>query len=335
MKLHRAVMLLLLAGGVITPGPAPAQGILYTVRGRVLDPDGAGVPGVEIILESPRRSVLTGQDGTFVMDSVPAGRRRLMARRIGYLAVNPPIEVPQPTRDNLQIVMLPLPQQLAPIDVKVQRRGIFGVVGDTGYHALPGTLVEVLGGRIADTTDDHGRFAFPELKDAQYMVRFSREGYYGRLITVDLYKEGRDLSVFLNEYRRGRDWVNSIEASVALSDLAIRLATEFRRFRMTREELERFGTSALCDIPKLRSVVGDHPNVILRGSVWYRNASLCGWNADQLDLIEWGGDPCREAWKSIAEVLELRCGASRGMSINNSRRMGSRGSGYVVLWPRN
>jgi hypothetical protein len=324
---------LLLAASVSGALPLAAQGMTYTIRGRVLDLEGAAIQGVELILEDPRLSVLTGADGGFLIEGVPSGRRKLTARRIGFLPVNPVVLVPQGPRDSLRIYMIPLPQQLAPIDVTVERKGIYGVVGDTGYHALPGTLVEVLGGRIADTTDERGRFAFPDLRDGQYMLRFSQVGYYGRLLTVDLYKKGRDFSVILDEYRKGRDWVNSLEANAALADLSVRLATEFRRFRMTREELTRYGSAALCDIPKIRSVLGREPHIILRGSVWYRNASLCGWNADQLDMLEWGVDPCREAWRSVADVLGLGCGATRGQSI--MMRRSDQNRGYVVLWPRN
>lgn len=327
-------MLLVLFGSAGVVARAEAQRELYTIRGYVKDADGVAVSDVEIILDTPRRSVKTGSNGYFLMDSVPAGKRRLMARRIGYLAVNPPIVVPQLEGDTLQIVMLQLAQMLAPIVVEVERKGIYGVVGDTGYHALPGTLVEVLGARIADTTDERGRFAFTDLKEKQYMLRFSRVGYYGRLLTVDLGKKGREFSIFLTEYRQGsKDWANSLEANGALADLGVRLAMEPRRYRMTREELDRYGSMAVCDIPRIRSQVGQDPNIILRGSTWYRTATLCGWNADQLDLLEWGGDPCKEAWKSIADVLGLYCGPQRQSSLYGNAP--GRRKGYVVLWPRN
>jgi hypothetical protein len=79
-------------------------------------------------------------------------------------------------------------------------------------------------------------------------------------------------------------------------------------------------------------MVGDDPNVILRGSIWYRNSSLCGWSADQMDLLEYGVDPCREAWRSVADVLGMRCGPQRGVSIMMGPQ--SRRGSYVVMWPR-
>ena len=72
-------------------------------------------------------------------------------------------------------------------------------------------------------------------------------------------------------------------------------------------------------------MMGEEPNVILRGATWYRNASLCGWNADQIDLLEWGSDPCKEAWKSIADLLGIYCGPQRQSSLY-AAAPGSRGT---------
>lgn len=323
-----------LLGLILILGIAPrlqAQRQLHTVRGVVKDTEGAAVPDVEILLESPRRGARSDAAGRFVLDSVPQGERRLLVRRIGYLALNYTVTVPQAPADTLRFIMLRLPQQLAPVDVVVERKGIYGVVGDTGYHALPGTLVEILGARIADTTDERGRFAFEKLKEQHYVLRVSRVGYFGRLISVDYTGRGRDFSVFLTEYSKGTfDWANSREAAIALPDLSIRLAMEPKRTRMTREELQRFGTMALCDIPRIRAQAGADPDIILRGSTWFRNADLCAWSADQLDLVEWGPDPCKEAWKSIADVLGAYCGPQRMTSLY--ARTPPKRKGYVVLW---
>jgi hypothetical protein len=158
-------------------------------------------------------------------------------------------------------------------------------------------------------------------------------GYLARLISVDLSKRGQEYSIFLSEYKRGNyDWANSVMAAGALADLSARLAMEPKRTRMTRKELERYGTMALCDIPRVRSVVGDDPNIIYQGNNWVRSANLCAFSADQLDLLEWGGDPCRESWKSIAEVLGIYCGPQRQISLYGNAP--GRRKAYVVVWPR-
>lgn len=336
----RAISVLGLLAATVVVAPAAAQREGYVVRGIIKDTDGKVIPGVEVGMESPRRLTQSDERGWFRLDSIPAGKRRLMLRRIGYLAVNPVVVVPILDTDTLEVIMMQVPQQLAPLEVEVTRKGIYGVVGDTAYHALPGTLVEILGARLADTTDAEGRFGFDDLKPRHYVLRVSRVGYYGRLISVD-HSKGRDLSIFLTEYRKGSyDWANSREAAQALPDLAIRLAMEPKRYRMTREELNRYGTTALCDIariraevyPRTRTTMGEEPNIILRGSTWYRNASLCGWSADQIDLVEWGRDPCKEAWKSIADILGVWCGPQRQTSLY-ANVPGARKS-YVVIWPR-
>ena len=330
--------------GLVLLGAAlahPVAGQSYLVRGIIRDTQGGAVSGAEVTLESPRRTATSNEQGFFALDEVPSGKRRLQVRRIGYLAVNPTVIVPQLEDDTLKVILMQLPQQLEPIDVVIQRKGIYGVVGDSAYRALPGTLVELLGAGIADTTDSTGRFGFEDLKERHYVLRFSRVGYYGRLISVDHTNRGREFSVFLTEYRRGSfDWANSREAGNALPDLATRLAMEPKRYRMTREELSRYGTMAICEIPRVRSQVyprtrsmmGEEPNILLRGSTWWKNASLCGWNADQIDLLEWGTDPCKEAWKSIADMLGIYCGPQRQSSLY-AQTPGLR-KPYVVIWPR-
>jgi hypothetical protein len=168
------------------------------------------------------------------------------------------------------------------------------------------------------------------------------------MVSVDLTKRGQEYSIFLEEWKPGlSDWSSSNEAAWAIPDLATRLATEPARNRMTRAELARYGTMALCDIPRLRAIVppsgrrraGDlesEANVVIRGRTWIKFASLCAWSADEFDLIEWGTDPCREAAKSIAEAMGVYCGpAARVVTIRGERPSLSGRGPYVVLWPRN
>src|SRR5688500_17330869 len=130
---------LLLAFGLAAPITAQRQ--LHTVRGLVKAAEGTPVAGVEIIVESPRRTTTTGPDGRIALHSVPEGTRRHMARRIGCTAVIPTFEVPQARGISLVMTILAAPQQLAPVVVEVERTAIYGVVGDTAYRALAGTLV--------------------------------------------------------------------------------------------------------------------------------------------------------------------------------------------------
>lgn len=313
-------------------GPLGAAAQSHSIRGHVRDTEGAPLAGVEVMVESPRRSTTTDAGGAFRIDSLSEGTRRLLVRRIGYLPMHPRVKVPQPAGDTLVITMLQAAQQLAPIVVMAERGGIRGVVGDTGYHALPGTIVEILGARAYQTTDSTGRFAFNDLKQGHYVMRVSREGYFARLLPIDLTREGQEFSILLEQYRPGvYDWGNTREAAIALPDLSARLAMEPKRTRMTRAELARYGTMPLCEIPRIRSLVGIEPRIIMRGFTWMRNADLCAWSADQIDLVEFGSDPCKESWKSIAEVLGMYCTGNRAVSLYATTP--ARRPSFVVLWP--
>jgi hypothetical protein len=335
--MSRQALSLAVLVSVMLPGALIAQ--VHSVRGLVRDTDGKPVQGVDVGLENGNRMTQTDAQGGFVLDSLPAGRRRLLVRRVGFLPVRPTITVPQAPDDTLAITILAFVQQLDPVVVEVTRSGISGVVGDTAYRALPGTLVEVIGARSHVYTDSTGRFVFEDLKRGQYVLRISRVGYLARLLPINLEKRGQEYSIFLHEHRPGlQDWANTNEAAGALEDLGIRLAMEPSRYRMTRAELARYGTMALCEIPLLRSQVilrnQAEPNVVLRGTTWLRYVTLCGWSADQLDLIEWGRDPCREAWKSIAAVLRVDCNANPGRIVTFYGTPPAGRGPYVVIWPR-
>lgn len=328
--LRLTLVVALLSG--VAAAPAWAQREVHTVRGVVRNADGTPVSGAEITLPSPHRVARTDSAGRFRLDSVPAGERRLRVRRIGYLSTNPLVAVPQSEGATLQVILLQIAQQLDPLVVAIDRRVIRGVVGDTGYRALPGTMVELLGSKHYMLTDSVGRFAFEELKPGTYMLRVSRMGYLARLIPMDVAGAGYDLSVFLREYRGGDfDWANSGEAPSALGDLSTRLAMEPKRTRMTRVELERYGSTALCDIPRLRVRGHPYPSILIRGATEIKNASLCQWDAEQIDLIEFGDDPCRESAKSIASRLGIWC--ARTQKTLYGTQPAAR-VGWVSIWPR-
>ena len=308
--------------------PLEAQRSLYQVHGVVRDVELAPVAGVQVLIAGGSRTTTTDARGRFMLDSVPEGKVRLTVRRVGYLALHPTITVPQSPDDKLQIILLPFAQQLEPIQVDVpRRRGISGVVGDTGYRALPGTTVELLGGRRQVRTDSVGRFVFDDLKPDHYMLRVARVGYRTRLIGVDLTGPGREYSIFMHELGPGRaEWADTRPAIWALEDLSLRLAMEPKRNRMTRDELARYGTMALCDIPRIRALVRDQATVLIRGSDRMFGADLCAWSADQMDLIEWGGNACR-AVGGVARALGNDCGPRGALR-------GRQQSGFVILWPR-
>jgi hypothetical protein len=318
---------IVIAAGVLVGQPLAAQQPLHLVRGVVKDTDMAPVAGVEVLIAGRSRSATTDAQGRFVLDSVPGGKVRLTVRRVGYLAIHPTVSVPQPPDETLEVILLPFAQQLEPLQVDIPRRAVSGVVGDTGYRAIPGATVELVGAKREVLTDSTGRFSFDDLKSGHYMLRVARAGYQTRVVGVDLTGAGRDYSIFMHKLRPGRvEWADSRQAIWALEGLSLRLSMEPKRNRMTRDELVRYGTTALCDIPRIRALVRDYPTVIMRGTDRLIGAELCGWSADQMDLIEWGGNACRVVG-GVAQAAGSGCGPRGALSARQQ-------SSFVILWPR-
>ena len=72
---------------------AAAQGT-GTVSGRVTTAEGATpVPGVAVILLGTTRGVVSDSAGRFTLGGVPAGSRRLQARRIGFVSADQTVQV--------------------------------------------------------------------------------------------------------------------------------------------------------------------------------------------------------------------------------------------------
>ena len=63
------------------------------VEGRVVDSAGRGVPAANVTVAGTRIGAASDRDGKFVIDSVPAGQRQVVVRRIGYAAQSVPVVV--------------------------------------------------------------------------------------------------------------------------------------------------------------------------------------------------------------------------------------------------
>lgn len=78
----------------LIPAVLFAQGV-GTVRGRVTDAAAnRGIADVQVTVSGTRLGVMTGQDGAYVLTSVPAGTRTISARRLGYQLATQTVTVP-------------------------------------------------------------------------------------------------------------------------------------------------------------------------------------------------------------------------------------------------
>ncbi|MGE0441015.1 MAG: carboxypeptidase regulatory-like domain-containing protein [Gemmatimonadales bacterium] len=316
--------------------PATLEAQRQSVRGVVRDTSGAPLEGAELVLGD--RSTLTDGLGQFRFDGLAPGRYTLVVRNLGYLPVRSRAIVVPEEPTELEFFMVPDDVRLPEIVVVADRLGIHGTVGDSGYHAAVGARVQVLGAGGGEVlTDSLGRFAFPEANKGTFVVRITMPGYGERRIPVELVdRGGRELAVrLLPATARPANRF----AELALEQLSLRLATSFRRQLVGRDELARYGSLALCNLPRVSRVAGTDPTIIVNGETVLRGVSLCAWQIDEIDLVEVGVEVCADASTTIAELLGVYCsGTTRSVpaaarSVYGAGSVG-RGGGFVVIWEK-
>lgn len=255
-----------------------------SIRGRVLDTGGRPVSGVEILLGGVSRTVTTGAAGRFIFDSLDAKEYNLTARLLGYRPARARVAVRAEGPTEVEIRLEEYPQVLDSVIVEGSRRGLYGVVGDSALQPIPGAKVEVFVGATSQRTDSAGRFGYPDIKPGDYLVSASFSGLAGRPRHVTVPRDGAiEVVMFLTPPDNQSDppgmrWV--------YHDLGMRLAFLPERFRLTRQELSRYGSRALCDIAQVRAVVADPLMIEIDGIRRLPMWSLCAFSADELAVVE-------------------------------------------------
>ncbi|GAB3533835.1 TonB-dependent receptor [Pontibacter brevis] len=123
-----------------------------TVTGRVVDENGAGLPGVTVLLKGTSTAAPTGADGSYQI-SVPGGEGTLSFTFIGYQ----PQDVPINGRSTINVSMAPDQKALEEVVVvgyqEVSRSELTSSVSSVGAKQLKdipvSTAAEALAGRLA------------------------------------------------------------------------------------------------------------------------------------------------------------------------------------------
>lgn len=106
--------------GVIACGTlVRAQGA--SVRGVVRDTLGLAIAGAEVTVEGGRGGTVSGEDGSYVLRGVEVGNRRLRVRRLGFRPAAMDIEVPADGLSAVDIQLVQVVQQLAPVAVLARK----------------------------------------------------------------------------------------------------------------------------------------------------------------------------------------------------------------------
>jgi hypothetical protein len=264
----------------------PAQEIpVRTIEGIVRAVGDSGAPVAGASVQIGRRSATTDPGGRFRIDSIPYGEQLVVIRGIGYQPVRTRISVYAGGQRAWEFFLPRSPFRLPDVAVEARRTGIYGVVTDVFQRPLAGAAVEVIGNRGGTrVTDSAGRFAFSDAVVGAYMVRARHAGYAERRVMLSVERgRGRELSIGLTA-GAGRQ-VSNAEAA-ALFDLRRALAFGLKRHRMVGEELERYGSLSVCDVPRVRALVGRVEVGVLNGERVLQPGELCTWNMDEVAMIQ-------------------------------------------------
>jgi len=112
------------------PHPHQANSAGSVVSGRVVDVHGAPLPGVDVILDSATRT-LTTPSGEFTLRGLASGSRALEFRKVGFQAVDVPVEFSTSKPASMAVTLNPAPPVLATIDVTASRQKALDRVGFT------------------------------------------------------------------------------------------------------------------------------------------------------------------------------------------------------------
>lgn len=329
---RRLSLVALLCAGASLGAQQPVQAITGVVR----DPNELPLAGAEVVLG--QRRTTTNTTGAFRIDSVPVGKHALTVRLIGFAPVHTIVAVVASEPSDLDLYLTPVAVRLPATIVEGRRTGIFGTVGDTAYRIADGARVQLLGPKHLEVlTDSLGKFAFSSVPRGSYIVRVTYPNYTERRILVDLEDgDGRELAILLSPSAERVMMADE----VAARDLGLRLGMSLKRERLTSHEMERLGAQSVCEMPQLKSEIGNSmTTVVLNGRMVYLEMpieGLCGWRTDEVELVEFGNNVCKEQTHTIADLLKVYCGpvAGRGpTSMGGSKGLPGRQS-YVVIWEK-
>lgn len=314
-----------------------AQGF-GSLTGSVRDTSGVPLAGAEIILATKR--AITTPQGSFRLDSVPVGDHLITIRLVGFVALRSTVSV---RRDisSYSYILRPAAQLLPTVYTEVSRQGIYGTVGDTALKSLAGVKVQIAGRHGGEAiTDSTGHFAFPAAVEGQYLLRAFLPGYEEERLFLELGKrEGVEVAMRLRSTRE----LLSRADELAVRDLGRRLEVNLPQDRLSGGYLQRYGSLSLCEVNSVASKVRVPPDsltIILNGTFILTKRSvrdLCSWRADEVELVEFGENVCRDATRSLVDLLNIWCsnftGKERGPRGKPIRTQ-PRGVPFVVIWEK-
>ncbi|HVZ49052.1 MAG TPA: carboxypeptidase-like regulatory domain-containing protein, partial [Gemmatimonadaceae bacterium] len=178
------------------PDPRPGKGV---VVGVVVDSMGRAVPGVTVYIDSRRRQVQTGDDGTFRFDGIRADTVTVATRKPGFFPEAKRVRM-GPDGASAIFPLVPRVTSLPAAITEGTASGLGGIVSDSALRPLAGAQVQLVGsGAAVATTDSSGAF-FVNVGPGHYLVRVADQGHVSQLVGVTIPdRGGRRLAVQLRD----------------------------------------------------------------------------------------------------------------------------------------
>ena len=269
-----------LPGVVVKAKPAPPGPKLFvgTVKDTLANP----LEGVEITIPALQKRLFTKDDGTFRFDDVKAGKYSMRARKFGYAPQVREFEV-ESNGGTGEFELMPIARALPAVVASAARGGLSGVVADTGYAAVAGAEVTILGKGLRTVTDSGGGFFIPA-PAGSFMVSIHKPGYADKLASVRIPADsGRHLTAML-----GPAVPVPVREAWNIADLASRQAWRNRQTMpfYTREEIQKLGIVWIYDLVRMAGsdqYSTDCAVVVNGGPTWVSLATL---TVDDVESIE-------------------------------------------------
>lgn len=104
------------------PSLVVAQGVgKGSIRGTVHDSVGGVIAGATIVVVGSTVAARSAENGSFRLDSIPAGRVRLQVHRLGFSPRTLETDVAAALESRVEISLSPVPQRLGPVQVSERR----------------------------------------------------------------------------------------------------------------------------------------------------------------------------------------------------------------------
>jgi hypothetical protein len=165
---------------------APAALSAQSLSGTVTNESARPIEQAHVLLDpgNGQREIRTDRDGAFRFIGVPPGTHRLRVLRIGFQPLDTAVAITAAGPNEIAVTLSRL-TSLNEIAVKTRALGVYGtVVERDSIRPIAGARLELMGGRLHDTTDASGAFHMVGARPGSYMLRISHELYDTRIVSL-------------------------------------------------------------------------------------------------------------------------------------------------------